>query len=67
MSDKEIYDSLKDVRMSNYQTDIGNLCNIITCGCSYHIRGGKLSGCSLCNLHNTPHYIAAMMAVLKQK
>lgn len=67
LSLEELYENLKNVEMPYYQHDMSKLSNLITSGCSHHIRRGNLSGCSMCNLHSEEHKVEAMMQALKEK
>lgn len=44
----------------------GGMCALVTTGCGYHIQNGHMSGCSMCNLHNSPK-LDAYMAVLRKR
>lgn len=52
------------VQHRNNRTN-GNL--LLTSGCSYRIRSGKLSGCSMCDYHTTNIDGWAMMRALRKK
>ncbi len=63
----QLYEKLKNVQMASYQHEMNAMNNLVTSGCSHHIRKGKLSGCSMCNLHSVFHETEAEMEALRQK
>lgn len=57
----------KDFDMDTFHNGKYSLSKLMTNGCQYHIRKDGLSGCSMCNLHNTSYKMYAYMSVLKAK
>lgn len=58
---------MKDFDMDTFQNGKYSLSKLMTNGCRYHIRKEGLSGCSMCNLHNTSYKMYAYMSALKAK
>ena len=65
---EELYTQLtKSEKLSSYRMENKRLSFINSPGCTYHLRDGQLSGCSMCNLHTKDCTESAKIQALREK
>lgn len=67
LSAQDIYHLLMDSKASCFTFQNSNLNQLLTCGCQHHIRKGKISGCSMCNLRRQSCIQLAFMTALRER
>lgn len=67
ISTQDIYNLLMDNKASHFTFQNSNLNQLFTCGCQHHMRKGRISGCSMCNLHRQSCIQLALMTALRER